>query len=129
MEAGGACSAKLGTGTGFGKAILVGEHFVVHGARGIALGIPKKTTVRVESAASLRFLFECGDMLKEATRRILEKVAGNTDYEVSMESELQPSAGMGWSASYCVALARAAAQASGKELTRRGAAEAAFEGE
>jgi len=46
-----------------------------------------------------------------------------------MESELQPSAGMGWSASYSVALARAGAKAAGKEITRRQAADAAFEGE
>ncbi len=129
MERGGECSTMLGVGTGYGKAILIGEHFVVHGARGIAIGIPKKTTVRVGKAESLRFLFECGDMLKEATWRILKKVAGNTDYEVSMESELQPSAGMGWSASYSVALARAAGKAAGKELTRKEAADAAFEGE
>lgn len=129
MERRGEGSATLGVGTGYGKAILIGEHFVVHGARGIALGIPKKTTVRVGKAESLRFLFECGDMLKEATRRILKRVAGNTDYEVSVESELQPSAGMGWSASYSVALARAAGKAAGKELTRKEAADAAFEGE
>jgi mevalonate kinase len=116
-------------GEGYGKAILIGEHFVVHGARGIGIGIPRKTTVTVERAASLRFLFECGDLLKEASRRILKKVAGNTDYEIGMESELPASAGMGWSASYSVALARAAGKAAGKELTRRQAADAAFEGE
>ncbi|MEM4272643.1 MAG: mevalonate kinase [Candidatus Bilamarchaeaceae archaeon] len=116
-------------GEGYGKAILIGEHFVVHGARAIGMGIPKKTTVTVERAPSLRFLFECGDLLKEASRVILEKAAGSTDFEVSMESELPASAGMGWSASYCVALARAAAAAAGRELTRREAAEIAFEGE
>ncbi len=116
-------------GTGYGKAILIGEHFVVHGARGIGIGIPRKTTVTVAKAPSLKFLFECGDLLKEASRRILRKVAGNTDYEISMESELPASAGMGWSASYSVALASAAGKAAGRQLTRKEVAEIAFEGE
>lgn len=116
-------------GTGYGKAILIGEHFVVHGARGIALAVPRKTTVRLRRAPSLRFGFECGEMLKEATRAILEKAAGSTDFEVEVESGLPVSAGMGWSASYCVALARAGAEAAGRELGDGEAAEIAFEGE
>ncbi|MFA5412481.1 MAG: mevalonate kinase [Candidatus Micrarchaeia archaeon] len=116
-------------GTGYGKAILIGEHFVVHGARGIGMGIPRKTTVILESAPSLSFSFECGDLLKEATRRVLGKVAGGTGFEVSVTSEFPVSAGMGWSASYCVALARAAAAAVGKEISDKEAAKAAFEGE
>ncbi|MDD2655390.1 MAG: mevalonate kinase [Candidatus ainarchaeum sp.] len=116
-------------GTGYGKAILIGEHFVVHGARGIGIGMPRKTTVTLEKAPSLSFSFECGDLLKEATRRVLEKVAGGTGFKVSVTSEFPVSAGMGWSASYCVALARAAAAAAGRELGDREAAKAAFEGE
>ncbi len=116
-------------GSGYGKAILIGEHFVVHGARGIALAVPRKTTVRLGKAPSLRFGFECGELLKEATRAILERVAGGTDFEVNVESELPVSAGMGWSASYCVALARAGAKAAGKEIGDGEAAEIAFEGE
>jgi mevalonate kinase len=116
-------------GIGYGKAILIGEHFVVHGARGIGIGIPRKTTVILEKAPSLSFSFECGDLLKEATRRVLEKVAGGTGFSVSVTSEFPVSAGMGWSASYCVALARAAAAAAGKEMGDREAARAAFDGE
>ena len=116
-------------GTGYGKAILIGEHFVVHGARGIGIGIPRNTTVRLRKAAGLVFAFECGDMLKYATRKILEMTVSNTYFEVYVESELPHSAGMGWSASYCVALARAAAKAAGRELSNREAAEIAFEGE
>ncbi len=116
-------------GTGYGKAILIGEHFVVHGARGIGIGIPRKTTVILEKAPSLSFSFECGDLLKEATRKVLEKVAHGTGFVVSVTSEFPVSAGMGWSASYCVALARAAAAAAGKEISDKEAAKAAFEGE
>lgn len=116
-------------GTGYGKAILIGEHFVVHGARGIGMGIPRKTTVVLEKAPALSFSFECGDLLKEATRRVLEKVAGGTGFDVSVTSEFPVSAGMGWSASYCVALARAAAAAIGKEISDKETAKAAFEGE
>ena len=54
---------RLGRGEGYGKAILMGEHFVVHGARAIGMGIPKKTVVAVGKAPSLEFMFECGDML------------------------------------------------------------------
>jgi mevalonate kinase len=116
-------------GTGYGKAILIGEHFVVHGARGIGMGIPRKTTVVLGKAPSLSFSFECGDLLKEATRRVLKKVAGGTGFSVSVASEFPVSAGMGWSASYCVALARAAAAAVGKGISDKEAAKAAFEGE
>lgn len=116
-------------GTGYGKAILIGEHFVVHGARGIGVGIPKNTTVTLRRAPRLRFAFESGDMLKDATRRILEMTVANTSFEIYVESELPHSAGMGWSASYCVALARAAAKTVGRELSDREAAEIAFEGE
>ena len=116
-------------GTGYGKAILIGEHFVVHGARGIALAIPRKTTVTLREAPSLKFGFECGELLKEATRRVLERAAGKTGFEVNVESGLPVSAGMGWSASYSVALARAGAKAAGRELSDGEAAEIAFEGE
>lgn len=122
-------NGKRVSGEGYGKAILIGEHFVVHGARGIGMGIPRKTTVIVEKAPALSFSFECGDLLKEATRRVLEKVAGGTGFSVSVTSEFPVSAGMGWSASYCVALARAAAAAVGKEISDKEAAKAAFEGE
>lgn len=125
----GRSAGKWWTGTGYGKAILIGEHFVVHGARGIALAVPRKTIVRLRKAPSLRFAFECGRLLKEATRAILEKAAGSTDFEVDVESGLPVSAGMGWSASYCVALARAAAEAAGKKLGDDEAAQIAFEGE
>ncbi|MEW5996622.1 MAG: mevalonate kinase [Candidatus Micrarchaeota archaeon] len=120
---------KTAEGTGYGKAILIGEHFVVHGARGIGMGIPRKTAVRLKKAPSPRFAFECGELLKEASRRILETVAGNANYEIFMESGLPASAGMGWSASYCVALARAAGRAAGKEMSGGEAAAAAYEGE
>lgn len=116
-------------GEGYGKAILIGEHFVVHGARGIGIGIPKNTTVMLKRAPVLRFAFEFGETLKDATRRILEMMVASTAFEVYVESELPPSAGMGWSAAYCVALARAAAKSAGRELSNREAAEIAFEGE
>ncbi|HNT61076.1 MAG TPA: mevalonate kinase, partial [Candidatus Bilamarchaeaceae archaeon] len=116
-------------GEGYGKAILIGEHFVVHGARGIGIGIPLKTVVRVRRAPSLAFSFQCGDLLKEATGRILERVAGDADFEVRVESGLPAGAGVGWSASYCVALARAAGKAAGKGMGDAEAAEIAFEGE
>lgn len=116
-------------GKGYGKAILLGEHFVVHGARGIGIGIPLKTVVRVRRAPSIAFSVQCGDLLKEATRRILKRVAGDVNFEVWVESWLPAGAGVGWSASYCVALARAAAKAIGKKMENAEVAEIAFEGE
>ena len=41
---------KTGNGSGFGKVILFGEHYVVYGLPGIASAISDKTDAKIESA-------------------------------------------------------------------------------
>ena len=96
------------------KAIITGEHFVVHGAWALAAALPRK--VRVEVAGSSAFAVESdrfgpGSSGLAPIRRVVEEVGRRysvgTSVKVSVTSEVPHGAGLGSSASTMVALVSA----------------------
>lgn len=102
-----------GQGSAPGKAILLGEHFVVHGSPALAvplsgLRLVVKMHPRRGGATRLEgHLGACLDILSGALG------IGASDYVVEVESGIPVGSGMGSSAALSVALARACAEAMG----------------
>lgn len=98
-----------------GKAILVGEHFVVLG--GTALAFPVKAarmTVRLKAWPRKRNRVMSGRSIDDqrmlaAAHRAMQRLVRDQRYSIvlSADSNFPARAGMGASASYCVALSRA----------------------
>ena len=96
------------------KAIITGEHFVVHGAWALAAALPRR--VRVEVRRSSAFAVRSDRLGASPSglapiRRVVEEVGRRysvaTAVEVSVTSEVPPGAGLGSSASTMVALVSA----------------------
>ena len=117
------------SGSGFGKVILFGEHFVVHGSPAIGMGIPLKTTVTLSPSRSMKFHLKADKKLKDATSRILKRMGISKKYGIKLRSEIPPGAGLGWSASYSVALVRALVKDLGSSVPDWKVAEFSYEGE
>ena len=112
----------MGTGHGFGKTILFGEHFVVHGVPSIAAAIGKKTVAKVTKSPGTGYILHDNrlatpgykkdklDQQKDSIERVL-KAAGvetsKTKLDITFEGDLVAASGVGASAASCVALARA----------------------
>ncbi|MBD3260577.1 MAG: mevalonate kinase [Candidatus Altiarchaeales archaeon] len=108
----------MSVGVGFSKTILFGEHFVVYGYPGIALGIQKKVKVEVEG-------WECGVFFDDRVFGEKVSLADEPDYityrilkplfnrfnvgnvRLTISADALPASGMGYSASLAVACARA----------------------
>jgi mevalonate kinase len=114
-------TAEKARGSACGKAILVGEHFVVWG--GTALAIPVRSsrlTVSLVASADSRSRFALptgsDDQLAKACRecsRVLRR-PGPAAVTVSVRSNFPHSAGLGSSAAFSVAFVRAWLSLSGK---------------
>jgi len=123
---------KSGTGTACGKAILVGEHFVLWG--GTALAFPVRSaslsvTVRCEDARRTVVAAPQGELLALAAKRGLrylgfrEKAA----FSVEVASGFPHSAGLGASAAFSVAFCRAVLSLVGAAQDDDLVAQASFE--
>jgi len=119
----------MSKGTGFAKTILFGEHFVVHGTHAIGASLSTELNVTLSPAEELRLSIPTGKIVLEATRKILDSFGLHDNYYVEIETQIPSGAGMGWSAAYSVALARAAANAQNLFLDWRRIAEYAYIGE
>jgi mevalonate kinase len=119
----------MSRGKGFAKTILFGEHFVVHGTHAIGASLSMEMNVTLTPAEELELSIPTGQIVLEATRRILDSFGLHDNYYVRVETGIPSGAGMGWSAAYSVALARAAAYAQGMSLTWKRIAEYAYIGE
>lgn len=126
----------MATGYGYGKVILFGEHFVVHGKPSIASGISRKTMAELRPAPELGVNIvdkrpgrEMGFYIidkrpaaegyikkyEEAQRKSVElmnKAVWHVDFdrnpvEVILGGDLYCASGVGASAASCVAMARA----------------------
>ncbi|MBU0530474.1 MAG: mevalonate kinase [Nanoarchaeota archaeon] len=112
----------MGQGYGFGKVILFGEHFVVHGVPSIASAISSKTTAIVEKKGGTGievvderpeipgYKKEKLEMQEDSDKRILEAVGINTDetgVKITLGGDLMAASGVGASAASCAAIARA----------------------
>jgi mevalonate kinase len=119
----------VSTGVGFAKTILFGEHFVVQGTHAIGASLSIPFNVTLTPAETLSTNIETGQIVLDASRKILDAFGLRADYRIDIDTKIPSGAGMGWSAAYSVALSRAAAAAQGMELTWKRIAEYAYLGE
>lgn len=106
----------VGKGVGYGKVILFGEHFVVHGAPAIAAGISNAAVVEVKKAGQNSIVTEqkvVRELSIAAIQNVLSSMGVKECYEVMLEGDLHTFGGLGSSAAFCVALARAVADERG----------------
>jgi mevalonate kinase len=96
------------------KAIITGEHFVVHGAWALAAALPKRVRVEVEEAPSLsiesdRFSRSARELLPVArtVESVLREFSVRRPVRVRIASQIPGGAGLGSSASTMVALVAA----------------------
>ena len=133
----------MGKGSGFGKVILFGEHFVVHGVPGIVSAIDstndaevKKTTkgitVRDERRAAKGYAEEKKAQQLESIDRILKAMGiepKTVAFDIWLGGNLPGFSGLGASAASSVAIARAIAEEIGKKFSDERINEIAYEAE
>ena len=132
----------LGKGSGFGKVILFGEHFVVHGVPGIVSAIDsttdaevKKTgkgiTVKDERKTAKGYSEEKKLQQLESIERMLKtmKIDPKTPLSIWIGGSLPGFSGLGASAASSVAIARAIAEELAMKLSDERINEIAYEAE
>jgi len=133
----------MGRGSGFGKAILFGEHFVVHGVPGIVSAVDsaadaeakkngKGITVEDERKGAKGYAEKKKLQQKESIERMLK--AMNIDpqkisLKIWLGGNLPGFSGIGASAASSVAIARAIAEELGMDLSDEKINEVAYEAE
>ncbi len=135
----------MGRGVGFGKVILFNEHFVVHGVPGIAAALDKRLVCETVLEPGQGWVLD--DLrdpeLKQGFEREWDKFKGAVDailgaagvdtsanrIRIRLRGDVLPASGMGWSAAFSVALARAVADEFGLNLTDEQIFQLALEGE
>jgi mevalonate kinase len=120
------------TDIGYGKVILFGEHFVVHGCPAIAAGISNKAIVRIKESTENSIITEHAvvpEMTKKAIAAILGVMNINKKYTVYLEGDLPTFGGMGSSAAFCVALVKCLAKENNIQLTSEKLNDIAYQGE
>jgi mevalonate kinase len=133
---------KLGKGSGFGKVILFGEHFVVHGIPGIVSAIDSATdsevkkilqgiTIKDERKGSKGYAEEKRLQQIESIGRMLKSMSMPelTPISIWLGGSLPGFSGLGASAASCVAIARAFSEEFGLNLSDKKINEVAYEGE
>jgi len=133
----------MGRGSGFGKAILFGEHFVVHGVPGIVSAIDstadaevKKTetgiTVEDERKGAKGYTEKKRAQQKESIERILKTMGIDPEkagLKIWLGGNLPSFSGIGASAASSVAIARATAEEFKMRLSDEKINEVAYEAE
>ena len=133
----------MGKGSGFGKVILFGEHFVVHGVPGIVSAIDSTTDAEVKKAEKG---IAITDERKGAKGYVGEKKIQQLEsidkmliamgiqprkaaFSIRLSGTLPGFSGLGASAASSVAIARAVAEEFGKKLSEERINEVAYEAE
>jgi mevalonate kinase len=133
----------MGKGSGFGKVILFGEHFVVHGVSGIVSAIDSTNNAEVKKAAkgiTVRDVRKAAKGYAEEKRlqqlesidRILKAMGmkpKNVAFDVLLGGTLPGFSGLGASAASSVAIARAIAEEYGLKFSNERINEIAYEAE
>ena len=133
----------MGKGSGFGKVILFGEHFVVHGIPGIVAAIDSTTdaevtkagrgiTMKDERKGSKDYAKEKRTQQIESIQRMLKtmEIAPETaNLSIRLGGNLPGFSGIGASAASSVAIARAIAEEFEKDLPDEKINEIAYEAE
>ena len=133
----------MGRGAGFGKVILFGEHFVVHGVPGIVSAIDSTAdaevkkkgegiTVNDERKGAKGYAAKKRTQQKESIERMLKTMGINpkkASLEIWLGGNLPGFSGIGASAASSVAIARAIAEEFEMDLSDGRINEAAYEAE
>jgi len=134
----------MGTGSGKGKVILFGEHFVVYGLPALAAGISSETTARLTRVRNFGctlvdnrpampgYKKEKYEEQKASLEIILKHLNIDTTkvgFQIDLEGDLVCASGIGASAASCVAIARALNDEFKLGLDDEEINEAAYEGE
>jgi len=129
-------------GSGYGKVILFGEHFVVHGVPAVAAALRKSTVASIEDSDKFKVVDNRPETpgYKEKKKEQADQAIKNViDYlkvdvekhpiKVTFSGDLVAASGVGASAAQCAALARALNQHFQLGLDDDGINKAAYEGE
>jgi mevalonate kinase len=132
----------MGNGSGFGKVILFGEHFVVHGVPGIVSAIDsatdakvtqtgKELVIRDERKAAKGYAEEKKLQQIESIERMLKKMGldPKLPLKIWIGGTLPGFSGLGASAASSVAIARAIAEELSLKLSNEEVNQIAFEAE
>jgi mevalonate kinase len=123
----------MASGHGYGKVILFGEHFVVHGKPSIASGISRKTIAELKPAKEPGFhiidkrpategYIKKYEESQRKSVELMNRAVWHLDFEkhpveVTLGGDLYCASGVGASAASCVAMARAVSEHFGLGLT------------
>jgi len=134
----------MGTGKGYGKTILFGEHFVVYGLPAIASALGTYTTANVKVIESNGWVVDDqrpatpgykkkkNDEAMHSIKNVIEHLnidTTNQKLEITFKGNLIATSGVGASAAQCTSLARAFNDTFNLELDDEKINEAAYEGE
>ena len=127
---------------GYGKVILFGEHFVVHGIPAIVAALGKKTIATVEDSgrfevidnrpATAGYKEKKKEQADDAIIRVLKHLKidiEKTPVRITFSGDLVAVSGVGASAAQCASLARALNRHFSLDLDDEGINRAAYEGE
>lgn len=118
---------------GYGKVILFGEHFVVHGCPAIAVGISNYSEVTLEKAETNQIVADNRPLNKDLSvagiTAVLNSMNIKDKYKVIMGGNLPHYGGLGSSAAFCVALVKTIAKEREITLSDEQINKHAFDGE
>jgi mevalonate kinase len=134
----------MGTGKGYGKTILFGEHFVVYGLPAIASALGTSTIANVKVVEGKGWEVEDNrpatpgykkqkyDEAMQSIKNVIEHLKIDTEtqkIEIEFAGDLYAASGVGASAAQCTSLARALNDTFNLNLDDEKINEAAYEGE
>ncbi len=134
----------MGFGSGKGKAILFGEHFVVYGLPALAAGIASETTAKVTRVRSIGWKLVDNrpampgykEKKYEEQKQSIENMLKHLDidttklgFQIDLAGDLVCASGIGASAASCVAIARALSEDFSLNLSDEQINETAYIGE
>ena len=134
----------MGTGKGYGKTILFGEHFVVYGLAAIASALGSSTIAEVRVVEGIGWTVNdqrpaTPGYRKTKYQEAMQSIKNVIDYlkidtesrklEISFAGDLFAASGVGASAAQCTSLSRALNETFNLKLNDEGINEAAYEGE
>ncbi len=134
----------MGYGSGRGKAILFGEHFVVYGFPALAAGIASETTAKITRVRSFGWKLVDNrpampgykEKKYEEQKASVENILKHFDidtttmgFQIDLEGDLVCASGIGASAASCVAIVRALNDEFSLNLNDEQVNEAAYKGE
>jgi len=131
----------MGKGSGYGKVILFGEHFVVHGVPGIVSAIDSSTDAEVKKAEKLVIRDERKTAKGYSEEKRLQQIESiermlkamdldtNMSFDIWIGGTLPGFSGLGASAASSVAIARAISEELNLNLSNEKINAVAYEGE